>query len=155
MIVFIRSAMVREMCCTAPGSATITDWNKDTGINNTSQRDSAMKSATTASPVISASSLNVSPVFNRPSDCRVALSPSAETWIVPLKATPKCVASSPWCMMVSLASNDPTREPSTKGSRRSVEMSRNGLTFSLRNEAMAEVFIVHVPACRLVIHHRS
>ena len=39
--------MVREMCCTAAGSATMIDWNSDTGISSTSQRDSAMKSATT------------------------------------------------------------------------------------------------------------
>ena len=56
-IAFIRSAMVREICCTAPGSATMTDWNSDTGISSTSQRDSAMKSASTASPVIRAIAL--------------------------------------------------------------------------------------------------
>ena len=32
---FIRSAMVREMCCTARGSATMTDWNRDTGMRST------------------------------------------------------------------------------------------------------------------------
>ena len=63
-------------------------------------------------------------------DCEVLLIPVS---------SPKCVASSPWCMMVSLASNDPTREPSTKDRRRSAERSRNGLTLSLRNEAMADV----------------
>ena len=68
--------MVREIRCTAPGSATMTDWNSDTGINSTSQRDSAMKSASTASPVISAISLNVSPAFSCPSDCRAPPSPS-------------------------------------------------------------------------------
>ena len=44
----------------------MTDWNSDTGINSTSQRDSAMKSASTASPVISAISPNVSPAFKLP-----------------------------------------------------------------------------------------
>ena len=65
-------------------------------------------------------------------------------WIVPLRTTPKWVASSPWCMMTSLASNDRAREPSTKGRRRSVEMSRKGLTFSLTNETMAEVFMLRI-----------
>ena len=46
--------------------------------------------------------------------------------IVPLSTTPKCVASAPWWAMASFASNDPTREPSTKCCRRSAEKSWNG-----------------------------
>jgi hypothetical protein len=73
----------------------MTDWNNDTGINSTSQRDSAMKSASTVSPVIKAISPKVSPAFNCPNTCRAPPSPMTDAATVPANTTPKCVASAP------------------------------------------------------------
>ena len=35
---FIRSVIVREICCTAFGSVTMMAWNSDTGMSSTAQR---------------------------------------------------------------------------------------------------------------------
>src|SRR5262245_34662376 len=64
-----------------------------------------------------------------------------EAATVPLKTTPKCVASAPWCMMASFASKDAVREPLTNCCRRSAEKSLKRGTLCLRNSA---VFMTHL-----------